>query len=124
MKYVKDTNHLAEFGDHIVSAVLDFVESKGRRKKAGFLSRSCDLRHGKKEQVPCVMLEICPAKPGRYRFDVSGIMGLFQRVVSVNFMSEIDGGRVPCVRIMGLWEEDSMVGIDLFIAPSPELLQG
>ncbi len=38
-------------------------------------------------------------------------------------MSEMDGGRVPCVRIMGLWEEDFMVGIDFFIAPSPELLQ-
>jgi hypothetical protein len=64
-----------------------------------------------------------PEKPGRYRFDVSGIMGLFQRIVFVNFISEMEGGGVPCVRIMGLWEEDFMVGIDLFIAPSPELLQ-
>ena len=104
MKHIEDTNQLTEFGDHIVSAVLAFVESKGRGKKAGFLSRSWDFRRAKKEQVPCVMVEICPEKPGRYSIDVSGIMGLFQGKVSVNFVSGLDGNSVPCVRIIGLWE--------------------
>jgi len=105
MKYVKGSNQLTEFGDHIVSAVLEFVECrtpKGRKRKVGYLSRSWDLRRDTKNQVPCVMVEICPQKPGRYNIDVSGIMGLFHDNVSVNFLSGLDGNSEPCVRILGM----------------------
>ena len=90
MNRIGDSNQHTELGDHIIRAVLEFAEcrtSKGKRKEVGYFSRSWDLRRGKKEQVPCVMVEICPAKPGRYNIDVSGIMGLFQGKVSVNFVS-------------------------------------
>ncbi len=118
------------FANKVIEAVIEHITVLSKSAELSFAVTCINLQKAKDRHLPedleqpAMMIAVCPVEPRPLRVDIVAISELFQRLDSLTAFTRLKGGRAPCLRFNGFWEEDYYVALDVFLAPDTETMAG
>ncbi len=117
------------FGQKVVEAVIEHITVMSRSHDLSFSSSCVNLQRGEdRSQLPegvgqpVMMLAVCPEEKRPLRVNIPSISALFHKLDSLQAFTRLKGGRSPCLRFAGYWDEEYYILLDVFLTPDPDTM--